>query len=201
MEEGNTVGKTAMIRALSVLLVCTAGLLAMTATTTAAGQGVDRIGPLAGASDDGGSCGNQWAHDTYSLLLTVKDNGDGTFNLRVDYKDGTFTTIEGRSPGACSSVNNHGTTLSGGVEGQMQGWLNETITSDSYDPNGCDNPDDCTTRTDAIVALFGAGAGQSDFTYNFEYHSSDKSLINRHWQDKSTGNDTGDVFVGDIATD
>jgi hypothetical protein len=60
-------------------------------------------------------------------------------------------------------------------------------------------PAACSTRTGAIAALFGPTAGQSNVAFNFEYNSNDKSLNNRHWQDRSdhAGND---VFVGDIAS-
>lgn len=173
-------------------------LFAVFATSALAAGGNDKIGPFAGASGDGGSCGNTWANLTYTLVFMVHDNGDGTFAVRTDYKDGALTTILGSSPGACNSGVDNGSTVAGGIKGKFQGWLTETVTSATYNPSAC-TAATCTTRTSFINATFGPAAGQTNFAYNFEYSSSDKSLKSRHWQDRSGPNDVSDQFVGDIA--
>ena len=162
-----------------------------------AGNGTDKLGPFAGASQDGSSCGGVWADDTYNLFINVHDNGDGTFAVKTDYKDATFVTLGGASPGSCSTANNHGTTVTAGVKGDFNGWVKETVTSAVYNPNACDVPGTCTTRSAALAALF-PGNSQSDFSWNFEYNSKDKTLKHRHWQDNSD-NTGADRFVGDIA--
>ncbi len=184
-------------KATLTLLATAAVLFTFAIPAIAAPNGTDHLGPFAASTNDGGSCGNEWAQDSYTITLGVHDNGNGTFALRVDYKNGTFVTFAGASPGACSSVNNHGTTLTAGANGNFQGWLSETISGGTFNSNGCAAAN-CSTRTDAITALFGSGASQSNFTYNFEYSSNDKSLKYHHWQDKLTGGDVSDVFVGDI---
>jgi len=164
-----------------------------------AANGTDHVGPLAGASQDGSSCGGVWANDTYNLVISVHDNGDGTFAVRTDYKDGAFVTLGGGSPGACETANHHGSTVTAGIKGKFQGFVAETVTAAAYNANGCSNASLCTTRTDALNMLF-PGNSQSDFSWNFEYNSSDKTLQYRHWQDKSDSTGNSDVFEGDIAT-
>lgn len=61
---------------------------------------------------DSGFNGN-WAMDNYTRHIQVYANGDGTFCASVNYQ-GTFTTIEGLSPGA-------GLPLQSGITGRMQG--------------------------------------------------------------------------------
>jgi hypothetical protein len=177
----------------AIVLTATAVL-----TGTVFASGTDHLGPFAGNSLDGGSCGNSWANDTYDLFATVHDNNDGTFTVGVDYKDGSFTTLPGFSPGACSPSLHHGSFVLGGITGSFQGWVAGTVTAATYNPNGCDVPSVCTTRTTMIQALFPGGS--YDITsFNFEYQSSDGTLSYRHWQDKSA-KDSGEKFEGDIAT-
>ncbi|MHB8578144.1 MAG: hypothetical protein ACYDCQ_22770 [Dehalococcoidia bacterium] len=166
----------------------------------ASADGSQHIGPIAGATQDGGTCGNAWANDTYSLFFTVHDNGDGTFAVRTEYKDGTFVTNSGASPGACETTNHHGSTLVGGVTGNFQGWIDGTVTSSTYNPNACSSST-CTSRTQAIAAIFGCpgAACYNIMTYNFEYHSSDRSLQYRSWHENFNKNSTTEQDIGDIA--
>src|SRR5437868_5706417 len=60
-------------------LVLTVSLFAGTAFAA----GTDHLGPFAGSTPDGGSCGVPWAQDTYNISFSVHDNGDGTFNVRT----------------------------------------------------------------------------------------------------------------------
>lgn len=181
-------------------VISLAAALAMAILPLAAGadnNGTYHLDPLAGASQDGSSCGGVWANDTYNLFISVHDNGDGTFAVTTDYKDATFETLGGGSPGACETANRHGTTVAAGIKGNFNGYVKETVTAASFNPNGCSNPALCTTRTSAINMLF-PGNSQSDFSWNFEYNSSNKTLTYKHWQDKSDSSGS-DVFVGDIA--
>ena len=178
---------------IAIVLVAVA---ALTAAVVVAGT--DKLGPFAGNSTDGGSCGNAWADDTYDLFATVHNNNDGTFAVGVDYKNGSFTTFPGASPGACTLSLHHGSFVLGGITGSFTGWVSGTVTAATYNPHGCDVPATCTTRTTMIQALFPGGV--YDITsFNFEYQSSDGTLYYRHWQDKSA-KDGGEKFEGDIAT-
>lgn len=184
--------------------VAGASALALAATLftgIAFAAGTDQIGPIAGNSTDGGTCGNQWANDTYNLFFTVHDNGDGTFAVRTAYKDASFITIAGLSPGSCETTNNHGTAVNGGISGNFQGFVDGTVSNvGTYNPNACTiTPATCTNRTAAIQTIFGAGALYDITSYNFEYSSSDKSLQYRSWHENFNQNSTTEQDVGDIA--
>ncbi|MDE2399785.1 MAG: hypothetical protein KGL67_02130 [Patescibacteria group bacterium] len=161
---------------------------------------VNHIGPISSGSPDGSSCGPEWANDTYNLFFTVTANGDGTYLVRTAYKDGTFITIDGESPGKCSQSNHHGTSITGGIKGKFQGFVSETVTATSFDPSVCTTSSDaCKSRSSFIHSVFGAPITENNSSWNFEYNSSNKTLTYRHWQDKSNSDGTNDVFEGDIA--
>ncbi len=169
--------------------------------------GTDKFGPYPSSSPDNGTCGNQWAIDTFDRYFLVHDNGDGTFSVREEYKNGSFVTTGPVSPGACETTSHHGSVLQSGVVGHMTGFLAGTVTSSTYNPNGCSAAGaDCTTTNGFLTAVFGA-SGPATFTcnlgyagckFNFEYSSGDQSLQYHHWQDKSD-NQVGEKFEGDIA--
>src|SRR6266568_2344562 len=121
----------------------------------AANNGTDHFGPFAGSSTDGGSCGAPWANDTFNRFFSVHDNGDGTFNVTEDFKDGTFTTIGPVSPGKCETTDSHhGTTVLAGITGDLQGSESGTVSSGTYNPNGCSAIGaDCTTTAGFIAAV------------------------------------------------
>src|SRR2546422_10983620 len=56
-------------------------------------------GPYPSGSTDSGTCGNDWADDTFDRHFTGKSNQDGTFTAIGQFKDGTSTTRPARSPG------------------------------------------------------------------------------------------------------
>src|SRR5918999_427422 len=74
-------------------------------TTAALAGGSDHYGPYPSGSPDSGTCGNFWAEDTFDRHYRVDStpNEDGTFTVREDFKDGTFVTNAGPSPGACET--------------------------------------------------------------------------------------------------
>ena len=179
---------------LVALTLCTIG-------PAAAGPGTQHFGPFVVTTTDGGSCGNSWANDTFERRYTVISNGGGNFTVR-EQDHGTFVTIAGASPGACETQNpHHGTTVTAGISGDIQGSADFTVNSATYNPAGCDaTPAVCSTRAGFVGAVFGPGAVASiAFTaFNFEYSSSDQSLAYHHWQDKSD-QAVNDKFEGDIA--
>ena len=187
-----------------LLAVAFAGSLALLTASgvQAAGGGTQHLGPFPSTSPDGGTCGVPWANDTFDRSFSVHDNGDGTFKLTEDFKNGSFVTTGPDSPGACETSNHHGTTVAPGVEGSFHGFLSGTVTSASYNPEGCATGD-CSTLAGFLAAVFPGGTfscnlGYADCVFNFEYHSNDKSLAYHHWQDKSD-NHGGEQFIGDIA--
>src|SRR3981081_2401442 len=81
-------------------------------------EGRGRVfGPYASSSTDSGTCGPDWANDTFDRFFTVTQNSDGMYNLREDFRDGRFVTIAGVSPGACETSTPHGLTVPGGIRG------------------------------------------------------------------------------------
>jgi hypothetical protein len=190
---------------IAVLAVSLVLLTGTAAQADSSGGGTQKLGPFPSTSPDGGTCG-PWANDTFDRSFSVHDNGDGTFNVTEDFRDGTFTTIGGASPGGCEISGNHGTTVNGGIVGEFQGFLSGTVTSATFNPKGCDGGMQCATLAGFLKAVFAptetftctSGFGGCDF--NFEYHSSDQSLEYHHWQDKSD-NHGGEQFIGDIANE
>src|SRR6186713_2455441 len=58
-------------------------------------------GPYASGSPDSGTCGNDWATDTFDRVFTVRSNHDGTYTVVQQFKNGSFVTNAGLSPGSC----------------------------------------------------------------------------------------------------
>lgn len=190
------------IQKMSMGIVTTALLMVpFTLPVMAANSGADQIGPIAGSSADGGTCGPSWADDTYNLFFTVHDNGDGTFAVRTDYKNAVFTTTGPASPGACETASNHGSTVAAGITGSFQGFVDGTVTGGTvYNPTACNTPSVCITRTAAIAAIFGPSAVYTITNYNFEYNSPDQSLQYHSWHENFNKNSTVEQDIGDIAT-
>jgi hypothetical protein len=162
----------------------------------AAAPGTQHLGPFPSTSPDGGSCGSPWANDAFDRHFTIISHGGSSFTVREEFKNGTFVTIGGSSPGGCESTPHHGSTVNSGVTGQFQGFVSFDVTSVAYNPNGC-TPTTCDTSAGFFAAVFPGGTA-SAIAFNFEYSSSDKSLAYRHWQDKSD-QAVNDNFEGDIA--
>ena len=60
-------------------------------------------GPYASTSTDSGTCGADWATDTFDRHFTVQNNHDGTFNIVEQFKNGSFVTMAGPSPARVNS--------------------------------------------------------------------------------------------------
>jgi hypothetical protein len=160
---------------------------------------------------DNGSCGEAagpWANDVISRTYSVKDNGDGTFTLRRTDR-GTFTTIGGKSPGACDTTGRHGLTVRAGIKGKFEGYLVGTVKATSFNKKATCVP---ACFTDTFLATFFTGAefscfiNSTDCKFNFNYTAKAKQqnipkLKYRHWQDKGKGAGTmlKEEFIGDIA--
>lgn len=159
-------------------------------------------------TDDNGSCSTKWAEDVMRRTYSVKDNGNGTFTLRRTDR-GTFTTIAGKSPGACDTTGKHGQTVRAGIKGKFGGYLVGTVTATSFNKNAT-----CVAAcfTEEFLATFFTGATFSCFTdsadckFNFNYTAkaagqNTPKLKYRHWQDKGKGAGSmlKEEFIGDIA--
>lgn len=145
---------------------------------------------------DVGTCNNNWAQDTFDKIFTLSANTDGTYNLRVNYKQGTFVTYAGQSPGACESGSDNGNTVAAGVTGRTHQEYNATVTATAApnrNPNCGPNNTDCTGSSSFLNAVFGAGNwSRTDFSWTGHYEAGSNGV----WFDTSANwplNDRGDI--------
>jgi len=188
------IGLAASLLFISSLLLAT--------SSAAAGPEDQHFGPFASTSPDNGSCG-LWANDTFDRFFNVHDNGDGSFSVKEQFKNGSFVTLPGRSPGACESDSKHGSTLLAGMKGTFTGYLDFTVTGGTFTPTGCSaTPAACTTTNGFVTATFPGGVLGCGPTgvckFGFEYAAGDQTLLFHHWADVSDKNGS-DLFRGDIA--
>ncbi len=158
----------------------------------AAGNTV-HYGPFAGATPDSGTCGNNWANDTFDRFFSVNTtpNPDGTYNVTEEFKNGTFVTVAGKSPGACENGPDNGNTVGDGVTGTMHGTFNIVVSNGTYDPNAVCTQSTCGTTASFIQTVFGASATYDVPTFNFHYNADN----NGDWKNASSdrGGNTGDI--------
>ena len=67
-----------MKRLLIVSVAAVALALVPMAAAADEGEGDQHFGPFAGASPDSGTCGNDWAADTFTRNFMVHQNADGS---------------------------------------------------------------------------------------------------------------------------
>src|SRR5213080_3178530 len=113
---------TALINTVGDDLFSTLDLTTLVDPTTTSAP-TQHYGPYSSDSPDSGTCGNDWATDTFDRHFTVKSNQDGTFTVIEQFKDGSFVTNVGRSPGACETSPLGTATVNGGLVGTMHGYF------------------------------------------------------------------------------
>jgi hypothetical protein len=156
-------------------------------------NGTQHYGPFTSTSPDSGTCGNDWANDTFDRHFTVRANGDGTFTVVEQFKNGSFVTTGGASPGACDATD--GTppgTIDAGVVGDMHGYEVLTVTGTQSASNpGC-GPGDCTTA--GFIASHFIGSFTVD-TFFFHYSAGDQGLVEHEWKNAwiDRGGNHGDI--------
>ena len=196
-DPGGTAGG-GVVNALVLTVLNTLGddTFAQANLTTALGgpNATQHYGPYASESPDSSTCGNNWAEDSFDRHFTVRSNGDGTFTVVEQFKDGSFATTAGPSPGACD--NSDGTppgTISADKTGSMHGYEIITVTGaqTSYSP-ACTTMGPCTTA--GFIASHFAGASTVG-TYFFHYSAGDQGLIYHEWKNASEdrGGNHGDI--------
>src|SRR5713101_6137003 len=89
---------------------------------SSSGTSTTHYGPFASGSPDSGTCGNNWADDTFDRHFTVFQNrDDGSLLVVEQFKDGSFVTTTGSSPGACQN-GPPTATVAGGIQGSFHGY-------------------------------------------------------------------------------
>src|ERR1700688_4358536 len=90
--------------------------LAATPAVATASQDAVHFGPIDSFSGDSGTCGPDWANDTYKRVFdaSTSPNIDGTYNVTESFIAGRFVTLAGSSPDACDPSGTPGSTIGAG---------------------------------------------------------------------------------------
>lgn len=179
-----------------------AALAAMALVVVAAipASAAQHYGPFASGSPDSGTCGNNWATDTFDRHFTVRSNPDGTLMVVEEFKDGAFTTMAGASPGGCDT--NLGGTVAAGVTGSLQGYFiiplsGETQVSADLSCVAQSPSAGCTTagfiNSHFAPACYPALCPVT--TFFFHYSAGSQSLSFHEWKNASAdrGGNSGDI--------
>jgi hypothetical protein len=167
------------------------------------GSSTQHYGPYASGSPDSGTCGNNWANDSFDRHFTVFLNkNDGSFVVVEQFKDGNFTTVSGPSPGGCEPGSTPGTVIAG-VTGSLHGYFVIPLPSGtkqtSFDSSCVSgSPTAPCTTTDFIdthfTPCYGSG-GCSAGTFFDHYVAPSQGLIENEWKNASAdrGGNSGDI--------
>jgi hypothetical protein len=170
--------------------------LAAAPATVMAGQDTVHFGPINSGSPDSGTCGNNWANDTYKRVFDAATtrNADGTYSVTETFIAGRFVTVAGPSAGACESGPNNGATIADGVTGSFHGNFQVVVpASGSFNPNAsCDSG--CDTTAGFVATVYGATTYDVP-SFGFTYHANGPDLLQREWHNASAdqGGNSGDI--------
>lgn len=169
------------------------------ASTTLLATGVEahppkilHYGPFASTSPDSGTCGNNWANDTFKRFFTINTSNP---NLVIeDFNDGRFVTIAGPSPNACihlSGPNGNGNTVVAGTTGRFSGFFDITVTGGTFNPHAKCTSSTCDTTAGFIQTVYGPSATFTIGTFELNYYTQN----NGAWHNASTnrGGNQGDI--------
>ena len=149
-------------------------------------------GPFAATTPDSGTCGNDWAVDSFDRHFTVdtRANASGAFTITEEFKDGTFVTNAGDSPGSCQPGAT-AATLAAGVSGKMHGDFIIVVTGGVYNANAVCTASNCGTTAGFVTTVFGAGATYDVPTFAFHYNAANCGT----WVNASAdrGGNSGDI--------
>jgi hypothetical protein len=161
-----------------------------------ASQDSVRYGPINSGSSDSGTCGNDWANDTYKRVFdaSTSPNPDHTYSVTETFISGRFVTVAGPSPNGCDPVTGTSGTIGEGVTGSFNGNFQIVITHGVFDPNAtCDTG--CDTTAHFVATVYGAAATYDVPSFGFTYHANGPGLIQREWFNASgdQGGNHGDI--------
>ena len=172
----------AMVIALTMALMSISSL-----SSASAAPGVRTYGPFASTSEDSGTCGNSWASDTFNRFFKVftTQNADNTYTVIEDFRQGSFVTVLGQSPGACQPEGNPNGTVGEGVTGKFSGTFTVIVSNGTYNPAAAAVG---TSTLDFVHAVFGPSATFDVPSFSFEY----STKHNGSWINSDKGN-SGDI--------
>jgi hypothetical protein len=174
------------------------------AAPSSSGTSTQHYGPFASSSPDSGTCGNDWATDTFDRHFTVFQNGDGSLLVVEQFKDGSFVTASGASPGSCEPGGTPG-TVNAGVTGSLHGYFviplpaGEAQTSMSSSCVAGSPSAPCTTTgfidSHFTPCYFGGTGSCPVTTFFFHYTAGGQGLIINEWKNASAdrGGNHGDI--------
>jgi hypothetical protein len=167
--------------------------------------GTKHVGPVPSSSPDSGTCGNNWAEDTFDRFFTIRQTGPLTYTVYEQFKNGSFVTNAGPSPGACDASDGYGPgTVTEGLTGTMHGYeiinvVCPDVSGPCVDPMAaCDTFANACDTTAHFIAEFFPGAASSVDTYFFHfagYDGTNSALVVHEWKNASCnrGGNHGDI--------
>ncbi len=161
------------------------------------GNGTQHYGPYGSMSTDSGTCGNDWANDTFDRHFTVRKNPDSTFLVVEQFKDGSFVTPASDSPpvnpspGGCQTSPVTQGIVNAGVIGSLDGYfiIPGVTMQTSHDPHcnamtmtnaNCDTMTFVNTHFTACYPLTCPVT-----TFFFHYSAGDQMLVQHEWKNAS----------------
>jgi hypothetical protein len=183
--------------------------LALGAVPAAAGTATQHYGPFASGSTDSGTCGNDWANDTFDRHFTVLANPDGTFTVVEEFKDGTFTTPASDSPavnfspGGCQASASPAGVVANGVTGTLEGYFIIPVpagfvqtSADAHCDAAAHTNANCTTSA-FVNTHFSCTylVSCQVTTFLFHYAAGGQGLVSHEWKNASAdrGGNSGDI--------
>jgi hypothetical protein len=178
-------------------IMCAAACAATLGVGVATASAADTVNySFAGqTSADSGTCGNDWANDTFTRVFKVypEQNTDGSYRLVENFTKGKFVTVQGQSPEACGVVATED-TVSANVKGTMKGNESLKVVNGTYSASGAASWDGTGGTAGFVTAAFGASATGNVVDYWFKYHTPNAAACANTWVNAATGD------AGDIAT-
>jgi hypothetical protein len=161
-------------------------------------------GPYPSTSPDSGTCGDDWAEDTFDRHFTARANRDGTFTVVQQFKQGSFVTNPPTqaSPGSCDFTDGSPPgTVNPGITGGMQGYfIISNVGPQTSDSPYCDavaeTNADCTTTTFVNTHFTPCYPTTCMVTtFFFHYSAGDQGLVEHEWKNTSAdrGGNHGDI--------
>ena len=151
------------------------------------------FGPFKSSSTDSGTCGNDWANDTFKREFFVHQTALGTWRVTEAYIDGHYET-SGSEPRCVTALSLNGDSR--GWQKEVGGFLFGTVTGGRRSAQGLQGRDGGLQHD----RRFHRGRvrdcrGINVTSFFFSYKAHDTGLINRLWVNASDdqGGNRGDI--------
>ena len=179
------------------VLTATVLALAIVPAVSMANQPVRHYGPFDSTSSDSGTCGNNWANDTFKrhFAAATTANPDGTYTVVESFISGRFVTVAGPSPDACDPSGTLGSMIVDGVTGNFGGSFIVVVSGGTYNPSAECTPSTCDTTDGFVATVYGSSATDNVTSFALTYHANGPGLIQREWTNASAdeGGNSGDI--------